>query len=66
MLLQGSVRLGFCGHNPDAQALQLAAQSGPLESVTIRCPVGHYFIAPVEFLSLEGDPAVPERPLSSG
>jgi RNA polymerase sigma-70 factor (ECF subfamily) len=43
----------------------MESTSGPLESATIKCPVGHYFIAPVEFLSLESDPAVPERPLRS-
>jgi hypothetical protein len=44
----------------------MESTSGPLESVTIKCPVGHYFIAPVEFLSLESDHAAPERPLRSG
>jgi hypothetical protein len=33
----------------------MESTSGPLESVTIKCPVGHFFIAPVEFLSLEGE-----------
>ena len=44
----------------------MESTSGPLESVTIKCPVGHYFSAPIEFLSLESDPAVPGRPLSNG
>jgi hypothetical protein len=26
---------------------------GPLESATIRCPAGHFFNGPVEFLALE-------------
>ena len=33
----------------------IESTSGPLESVMIKCPAGHSFIAPVEFLSLEGD-----------
>ena len=30
---------------------------GPLESVKIRCPVGHWFNAPIEFLTLADVPA---------
>lgn len=33
----------------------MESTSGPLESVMIKCPVGHSFVAPIEFLSLEGD-----------
>ena len=33
----------------------MESTSGPLESVAIKCPADHYFLAPVEFLSLEGD-----------
>ena len=33
----------------------MESTSGPLESVMIKCPAYHSFIAPVEFLSLEGD-----------
>jgi len=29
---------------------------GPIESVMIRCPAGHFFNAPIEFLSLENHP----------
>jgi hypothetical protein len=43
----------------------IESTSGPLESVTITCLVGHLFIAPIEFLSLEIGPApasgAPER-----
>jgi hypothetical protein len=35
----------------------MESTSGPLESVMIKCPAGHSFIAPVEFLSLEGEGA---------
>ena len=27
---------------------------GPVESATIRCPAGHYFIGPIEFLTRDG------------
>ena len=33
----------------------MASTEGPLESVTIKCPVGHFFCAPVEFLSLQSN-----------
>ena len=33
----------------------MASTDGPLESVTIKCPVGHLFCAPVEFLSLQSN-----------
>src|ERR1700745_537759 len=34
----------------------MRSTDGPLESVMIRCPVGHIFNAPIEFLSLERQP----------
>ena len=34
----------------------MSSTDGPLESVMIRCPVGHIFKAPIEFLSLERQP----------
>jgi len=34
----------------------MRSTDGPLESVMIRCPVGHLFNAPIEFLSLERQP----------
>ena len=33
----------------------MTSTDGPLESVTIKCPVGHFFCAPVEFLSLQSN-----------
>ena len=33
----------------------MESTGGPLESVIIKCPAGHSFIAPIEFLSLEHD-----------
>jgi hypothetical protein len=33
----------------------MESTSGPLESVMIKCPVGHSFVAPIEFLGLESD-----------
>ena len=37
----------------------IESTSGPLESVVIKCPVGHFFTAPIEFLSLESNPSAP-------
>jgi hypothetical protein len=34
----------------------MRSTDGPLESITIRCPAGHFFNAPIEFLSLEKHP----------
>ena len=33
----------------------IESTSGPLESVMIKCLAGHFFTAPIEFLSLESD-----------
>jgi hypothetical protein len=30
---------------------------GPLESAKIRCPVGHWFNGPIEFLTIQEQPA---------
>ena len=35
--------------------------SGPLESVMIKCLISHFFIAPIEFLSLESNPDAPSE-----
>lgn len=38
---------------------------GPLESAMIRCPVGHWFNAPIEFLAIDEQtehPAAADRP----
>ena len=37
----------------------IESTSGPLESVAIKCPIGHFFIAPIEFLSLESNRGTP-------
>lgn len=34
----------------------MESTGGPLEGVMIKCPAGHHFNAPVEFLALEGAP----------
>jgi hypothetical protein len=31
----------------------MESTNGPLESVMIRCPAGHFFNAPIEFLTFE-------------
>ena len=46
----------------------MRSTDGPLESAMIRCPVGHAFNAPIEFLTWEktrpsARRAVPELPL---
>ena len=47
--------LARCGL-PAAVLSRVIAEStaGPVEIVKIKCPVGHHFNAPVEFLSPEG------------
>jgi hypothetical protein len=34
---------------------------GPLESAMIRCPAGHFFNGPIEFLAVDRPVAGPER-----
>jgi hypothetical protein len=48
--------LARCGL-PAAVLYRAIAEStdGPVEIVKIKCPVGHHFHAPIEFLSLEGN-----------
>ena len=36
------------------------SSEGPLESVMIRCPVGHSFSAPIEFLTFKRQPSTAE------
>jgi hypothetical protein len=35
---------------------------GPVEIVNIKCPVGHHFHAPIEFLSPEGNTGTSTKP----
>jgi hypothetical protein len=63
---QGVVR---CGLPAEVQRrFVMRSTSGPLESVMIRCPAGHFFNGPVEFLSLGTHPGTalgrpaPNRP----
>ena len=45
-----------CGLPPEVlRRFIMESTSGPLESVIIKCPAGHSFIAPIQFLSLESD-----------
>jgi hypothetical protein len=49
-------RLARCGLPAEVlRRFIIESTSGPLESVMIKCPAGHSFIAPIEFLSLESD-----------
>jgi hypothetical protein len=51
---QGFVR---CGLPAEVQCrFVMRSTSGPLESFMIRCPAGHFFNGPVEFLSLDTHP----------
>jgi hypothetical protein len=36
--------------------------NGPVEIVKIKCPVGHHFHAPIEFLSPEGNTGTSIKP----
>jgi hypothetical protein len=50
----GSVR---CGLPAEVEGrYEMASTDGPLESVRIRCPRGHWFNGPVESLTLEERP----------
>jgi hypothetical protein len=51
---QGFVR---CGLPAEVQRrFVMRSTSGPLENVMIRCPAGHFFNGPVEFVSLDTHP----------
>jgi hypothetical protein len=39
----------------------MRSTDGPLESAMIRCPAGHFFNAPIEFLTLERQPTASAR-----
>jgi hypothetical protein len=52
--------LAICGLPAEVRRrFIMESTSGPLESVMIKCPVGHAFTAPIEFLSLEREAAGP-------
>lgn len=52
----GEGRGARCGLPAEVlQRFIMESTSGPLESVMIKCPAGHCFIAPIEFLSPERD-----------
>lgn len=51
---EGSVR---CGLPAEVEYRYLANSSdGPLESAKIRCPLGHWFNAPIEYLTWKKTP----------
>jgi hypothetical protein len=49
---------------PAAVLYRAIAEStgGPVEIVKIKCPVGHHFHAPIEFLSLGGNTGANVKP----
>ena len=50
-----------CGLPAEVQARATTRSSdGPVESVKIRCPAGHWFNAPIEFLTWHADPGTEE------
>jgi len=51
---EGAVR---CGLPAEVRCRSIMRSTGgPLESAMIRCPAGHWFNGPIEFLSLEKHP----------
>jgi hypothetical protein len=55
--------LARCGL-PAAVLYRAIAEStdGPVEILKIKCPVGHHFHAPIQFLSLEGNTGAGMKP----
>ena len=43
----------------------MPSTGGPVESARIRCPVGHWFNAPIEFLFLPAPADLPSHPGAS-
>ena len=42
--------------------LTTSSTGGPIESVRIRCPSGHWFNAPIEFLTWHAGPGIEQAP----
>ena len=57
---EGSVRCGLPAVVKSRSAMR--STGGPLETAVIRCPSGHWFNAPIEFLTL-GDPGTVADPV---
>lgn len=48
-----------CGLPAEVNArFTMNSTSGPMESVKIRCPSGHWFNGPIEFLTWHADPGI--------
>ncbi len=56
----GSARCLLPAHVQDRYTVR--SSNGPVESARIRCPAGHCFNGPVEFLTLEPAPEMGNRP----
>jgi len=57
---QGHVRCGLPAEVK--RRFIMRSTGGPLESVMISCPAGHFFNAPIEFLRLETHPGTARPP----
>lgn len=57
---QGLVRCGLPAEVK--RRFIMRSTGGPLESVMISCPSGHFFNAPIEFLTLENHPGTSRPP----
>ena len=53
---EGAVRCGLPAE--ERSRFTMRSTSGPLESVMIRCPSGHWFNAPIEFLTWHADSGI--------
>ena len=52
----GAERCGLPAEVCDRSAV--LSTGGPIESVRIRCPSGHWFNGPIEFLTWHADPSI--------
>jgi len=62
----GEESLNRCGLPAEVlRRFVMWSTDGPLESVMIKCPVGHLFTGPTEFLSLRSLPGTPRGAVST-
>ncbi len=61
---EGAVRCGLPAGVKSRYTMN--STGGPLESTVIRCPSGHWFNAPIEFLTLPQTNGIPVQPPLAG